>query len=43
MTAKWTDYGCTDGRAQGKTMSLSLTFTMRGSDVASLVVFRPVL
>ena len=43
MTAKWTDYGCTDGRTHGKIMLLSHTFTMRGSAVASLVEFRPVV
>ena len=43
MTDKLTDEGRTDRRTQGKTMLLSHTFTMRGSDVASLVVFRPVL
>ena len=37
MTNRWTD----DGRTEKKL--LSHTLTMRGSDVASLVEFRPVV
>ena len=43
MTDRLRDEGRTDRRTQGKTMMLSHTFTMRGSDVASLVEFRPVV
>ena len=43
MTDGWTDDGRTDGRTHGKIMLLSHTPTMRGSDVASLVEFRPVV
>ena len=36
---RWTDEACTDG----KIMLLSHNLTMRGSDVASLVEFSPVV
>ena len=39
MTDKWMDYGW----ALRKIMLLSQTLTMKGSDVASLVEFRPVV
>ena len=39
---KWTDDGPTDGRTE-KIMLLSDNLTMRGSDVSSLVEFRPVV
>ena len=40
---KWMDDGCIDEQMQGKIMLLSHTLTMRGSDVASLVEFCPVV
>ena len=40
MTDKWTDDGCTDERTE---MMLSHTLTIRGSDVASSVLLRPVV
>ena len=43
MTDKWMDDGCIDGRTQRKIMLLLHIFIMRGSDVASLVEFRPVV
>ena len=40
MTDRWMDNGHTKGLTHGKIMLLSHTFTIRGSDVASLVAFR---
>ena len=43
MTDKWTDDGRMDGQTHRKIMLLLNSLTMRGSDVASLVEFRPVV
>ena len=43
MTDRWTDNGCTDGKTHGKVMLLSHNLTMRVSDIAILVEFRPVV
>ena len=43
MTEKWTDNIYTDGQMHRKIMLLSHTLTMRGSDVASLIEFCPVV
>ena len=43
MMYRWTDDGCKDELMHRKIMLLSHTLTMRGSDVASLVEFCPVL
>ena len=43
MTDRWTDDGRTDGQTDGQIMLLSHNLTMRGSDVAILVEFRPVV
>ena len=43
MTDRWMDDRRTDERTHGKVMLLSHTLTMRGSDVASLVEFCPVV
>ena len=40
---RWMDNGCMDGHIHRKIMLLPHTLTMRGSDVASLVEFRPVV
>ena len=38
---RWTDAGCIDKLTHRKIMLLSHTLTMKGSDVASFVEFRP--
>ena len=43
MTDRWTDDGRTDGQTDGQIMLLSHNLAMRGSDVAILVEFRPVV
>ena len=43
VSDKWTDDGGMDGRTHGKMILLSYTLIMRGSDVASLVEFRPMV
>ena len=43
MTDRWTDGGRMNEWTHGKIMLLSNTLTMRGSDVANLVDFRPVV
>ena len=43
MPERWTDDGRTDGWTHGKKMLLSHILTMKGSDVASLVEFHPVV
>ena len=43
MTDKWTDARTMDGWTHGKIMLLSYNLNMRGSGVASLVEFRPVV
>ena len=43
MTDKWIDDGCTDGRMHRKVILLLHTLTLRGSDVANLVEFCPVV
>ena len=42
-TDKWTDDGRTDRRTYRKLMLLLHILTVKGSDVASLVGFRPVV
>ena len=43
MTDRWTDIGHTEGQTHRKIVLLPHTLTIRGSDVASLVEFRPVV
>ena len=43
MTDRWTDIRHTEGQTHGKIVLLPHTLTIRGSDVASLVEFRPVV
>ena len=43
MTDKWMDDGHTDGQTDRKIILLLHTLTMRGSDVASLVEFCPMV
>ena len=43
MTDKWTDNRCMEGLTHGKIMLLLHTFTVKGSDVASLVEFCPLV
>ena len=43
VSDKWTDDEGMDGRTHGKIILLSHTLTMKGSDVASLVEFRPMV
>ena len=40
---RWMDHGHTEGQTHRKIMLFSYTLTIRGSDVASLVEFRPVV
>ena len=43
MSERWTDDGRRDRQTYGKIMLLSHNRTMRGSDVASLVEFHPMV
>ena len=43
MTDRWMDDRCMDAQTYQKIMFLSHTLTMRGSDIASLVEFHPVV